>query len=76
MNRGSVLLTLRHYGREPARLLPALGNIGLNYIAPLLAPKLVGRISGDPGIGVGTTLPYVLGFAGVMLPATASSTCT
>jgi ATP-binding cassette subfamily B protein len=71
-----VLVALRYYGREPARLLPALGNVGLNCIAPLLAPKLVGRISGDPGIGVGTTLPYVLGFAGAMLPATASSACT
>ncbi|MFE2219754.1 ABC transporter ATP-binding protein [Streptomyces canus] len=74
--RGSVLLALRYYGGElarlrrltaPAVLLPALGNIGLNYIAPLLVAKLVGRISADPGIGVGTTLPYVLGFAGVML---------
>ena len=53
---GSVLLALRFYGRElarlrrltvPAMLLPALGNIGINYIAPLIVAKLVGRIAGD-----------------------------
>jgi ATP-binding cassette, subfamily B, bacterial len=74
--RGAVLLALRHYGRElrrlkrltaPAMLLPALGNIGLNYIAPLVVAKLVGRIAGDDRVGLGSTLPYVLGFAGIML---------
>ncbi|MFC9294694.1 ABC transporter ATP-binding protein [Streptomyces sp. NPDC057011] len=77
---GPVLLALRHYGREltrlrwltaPALLLPALGNIGINYIAPLVVAKLVGRIAGDGGdrtaTGSGWTLPYVLGFAGVLL---------
>ncbi|MER5449832.1 ABC transporter ATP-binding protein [Streptomyces sp. NPDC002764] len=76
--RGSVLLALRYYGRElarlrrltaPAMLLPALGNIGLNYIAPLIVAKLVARIAGDDGAGLGATLPYVIGFAGVMLLA-------
>ncbi|MFF3793119.1 ABC transporter ATP-binding protein [Streptomyces sp. NPDC001981] len=75
-SRGSVLLALRYYGRElarcprltvPAMLLPALGNIGINYIAPLVVAKLVGRIAGDKGISLGSTLPYVLGFAGVLL---------
>ena len=42
---GAVVLALRYYGRElsrlrllavPAMLLPALGNIGINYIAPLV----------------------------------------
>ncbi|MCX5062960.1 ABC transporter ATP-binding protein/permease [Streptomyces sp. NBC_00201] len=74
--RGAVLLALRYYGRElarlrrmalPAMLLPALGNIGLNYIAPLVVAKLVGRIADDSGIGIRSTLPYVLGFAGVLL---------
>ncbi|MET9951901.1 ABC transporter ATP-binding protein [Streptomyces sp. NPDC006339] len=78
--KGPVLLALRHYGRElarlrlltvPALLLPALGNIGIAYIAPLLVAKLVGRIAGDDGAGAGTglgaMLPYVLGFAGVLL---------
>ncbi|MFJ3305005.1 ABC transporter ATP-binding protein [Streptomyces sp. NPDC086549] len=78
--RGPVLLALRYYGRElarlrrltvPAMLLPALGNIGLNYIAPLVVAKLVGRIAGDTGDSLGATLPYVLGFVGVMLLAEA-----
>ena len=43
-------------------LLPALGNIGINYIAPLVVAKLVGRIAGDTGTTVSSTLPYVLGF--------------
>ncbi|MFI5634755.1 ABC transporter ATP-binding protein [Streptomyces sp. NPDC051664] len=75
-SKGSVLLALRYYGRElarlprltvPAMLLPALGNIGISYIAPLVVAKLVGRIAGDTGISIGSTLPYVLGFAGVLL---------
>ncbi|MFJ2746981.1 ABC transporter ATP-binding protein [Streptomyces sp. NPDC087297] len=78
--RGSVLLALRYYGRElarlrwltaPAMLLPALGNIGINYIAPLIVAKLVGRISGGGSTTVDAMLPYVLGFAGVLLLAEA-----
>ncbi|GHE82341.1 ABC transporter ATP-binding protein [Streptomyces spiralis] len=78
--RGAVLLALRCYGRElsrlrrltvPAMLLPAVGNIGLNYIAPLVVAKLVARIAGDGRVSLGATLPYVLGFAGVMLGAEA-----
>ncbi|MFI8961855.1 ABC transporter ATP-binding protein [Streptomyces sp. NPDC053493] len=74
--RGPVLLALRYYGRElarlrlltvPAMLLPALGNIGINYIAPLVVAKLVGRIAGGSGTGLDAMLPYVLGFAGVLL---------
>ncbi|MYS19999.1 MULTISPECIES: ABC transporter ATP-binding protein [unclassified Streptomyces] len=76
--RGSVLLALRYYGAElarlrrltaPALLLPAVGNIGISYIAPLVVAKLVGRISADHGIAVSATLPYVLAFAGVLLLA-------
>ncbi|MGO4757371.1 ABC transporter ATP-binding protein, partial [Streptomyces sp. 2MCAF27] len=76
--RGPVLLALRYYGRElsrlrrvtvPAMLLPALGNIGINYIAPLIVAKLVGRIAGDSDVSIGSTLPYVLGFVGVLLLA-------
>jgi ATP-binding cassette subfamily B protein len=78
--KGSVVLALRYYGRElsrlrrlaaPAMLLPALGNTGLDYIAPLLVAKLVGRVAGDGGVSVDAMLPYVLGFAGVMLLAEA-----
>ncbi|MEU9189013.1 ABC transporter ATP-binding protein [Streptomyces sp. NPDC048484] len=76
--KGAVLLALRCYGRELARfklfsvpgmLLPALGNIGINYIAPLIVAKLVGRIAVDGGITVTAALPYVLAFAGVLLLA-------
>ncbi|WP_432087070.1 ABC transporter ATP-binding protein [Streptomyces sp. bgisy095] len=77
-SKGSVLLALRHYGREllrlrwltaPAMLLPALGNIGIFYVAPLVVAKLVGQVAGDGADagGVGAHLPYVLGFAGVLL---------
>ncbi|WP_084700438.1 ABC transporter ATP-binding protein [Streptacidiphilus anmyonensis] len=76
--RGAVLLALRHYGREmvrlrrmtlPAMLAPALGNIGISYIAPLIVAKLVARIADDPGKDLTTAalMPYVLGFAGVLL---------
>ncbi|WP_078603431.1 MULTISPECIES: ABC transporter ATP-binding protein [unclassified Streptomyces] len=76
----SVLLALRYYGRElarlrrltvPAMLLMALGNIGINYVAPLIVAKLVGDIAGDGDVTVDSTLPYVLGFAGVLLLAEA-----
>ncbi|MCC0093852.1 ABC transporter ATP-binding protein/permease [Streptomyces flavotricini] len=81
--RGPVVLALRYYGRElarlrrltaPAMLMPAIGNIGINYIAPLVVAKLVGRIADDDaaGIGLGAALPYVLGFAGVLLLSEAS----
>ncbi|WP_329395472.1 ABC transporter ATP-binding protein [Streptomyces melanogenes] len=76
-SRGSVLLALRYYGRElarlrrltaPAMLLPTVGNIGIQYIAPLVVAKLVARIAEDGGsVGMGPMLPYVLGFAGVLL---------
>ncbi|MER6528221.1 ABC transporter ATP-binding protein [Streptomyces sp. NPDC001508] len=78
--RGSVLLALRYYGRElarlrrltaPAMLLPALGNIGIAYIAPLIVAKLVADLADDPETAVGSVLPYVLGFAGVLLFAEA-----
>ena len=74
--RGAVILALRHYGRElvrlrrltgPAMLLPAVGNIGINYIAPLIVAELVGRIADNTRIAVGSMLPYVAGFAGVLL---------
>ncbi|MGI5413479.1 ABC transporter ATP-binding protein [Streptomyces chartreusis] len=72
----SVLLALRHYGRELTRLkwlvmptmaLSAVGNIGINYVAPLIVAKLVGEIAGDGDITVASTVPYVAGFVGVLL---------
>ncbi|MFI6657601.1 ABC transporter ATP-binding protein [Streptomyces sp. NPDC050523] len=73
-----MFLALRYYGRElarlrlltvPAMLLPAVGNIGINYVAPLVVAKLVGRIATGGGSGVRSALPYVLGFAGILLLA-------
>ncbi|MEU5095287.1 ABC transporter ATP-binding protein [Streptomyces sp. NPDC020996] len=78
--RGSVLLALRYYGREltrlrwltlPAMLLPALGNIGINYLAPLAVAKLAGRIADGARLTLHAALPYVLAFAGVLLLAEA-----
>ncbi|MFJ8764274.1 ABC transporter ATP-binding protein [Streptomyces clavifer] len=78
--KGSVLLALRYYGRElvrhrwltaPAMLLPALGNIGINYIAPLIVAKLVGHLADGGGTALGSLLPYVVAFAGVLLLAEA-----
>lgn len=76
-----MLLALRYYGRElrrlrrltvPAMLMPALGNIGISYVAPLIVAKLVGRIAGDGrGVSIGAALPYVLAFGGVLLLAEA-----
>src|SRR6202035_2352375 len=72
----AVLLALRYYGRQmaqlrrftvPAMLLPALGNTCIFYIAPLIVAHLVGRLAG-PGLAwIGAAMPYVLGFAGVLL---------
>ncbi|WP_199546036.1 ABC transporter ATP-binding protein [Streptomyces sp. N35] len=73
---GAVLLALRYYRRElgrlrrftiPALLLPALGNIGTHYIAPLVVAKLAGRIADGGDSSAGAVMPYVLGFAAVML---------
>ncbi len=76
--KGSVALALRYYGREllrlrwwtlPAMLLPALGTTGISYIAPLFVAKLVGRVADGEGVTHAVLLPYVLGFAGVLLLA-------
>ncbi|MEU3888734.1 ABC transporter ATP-binding protein [Streptomyces sp. NPDC029041] len=78
--RRSVLLALRYYGRElsrlrrwtaPTMLLSALGNIGINYVAPLIVAKLVADIAGNKDVTAGSALPYVLGFAAVLLVAEA-----
>ncbi|MFJ6572732.1 ABC transporter ATP-binding protein [Streptomyces sp. NPDC091292] len=76
--KGAVLLVLRYYGRElsrlrrltvPAMLLPAVGNIGIAYLAPLIVAKLVADMADGADVGIGPALPYVLGFAGVLLLA-------
>jgi ATP-binding cassette, subfamily B, bacterial len=76
----AVLLALRHYWRElasrkrmavPALLGPAVGNIGINYLAPLVVAGLVGRIAGGMDITFATVAPWILAFAGVLLIAEA-----
>jgi ATP-binding cassette, subfamily B, bacterial len=72
----AVLYALRCYGSQmgrlwrftvPAMLLPALGNTGISYVAPLIVAMLVGRFAGHGPMGISTATPYVLGFAGVLL---------
>lgn len=79
--RGPVRLALRHYLKElsrqgglsaPALLLPALGNIGITYIAPLVVAKLVGRIADGGTLGLREALPYVGLFTVVLLLAETS----
>ena len=74
--KGAVLLALRYYGRQmarlwrftvPAMLLPALGNTCIYYVAPLIVAQLVGRFAGHALTGIGAAMPYVLGFVGVLL---------
>ncbi|MGQ0716225.1 MAG: ABC transporter ATP-binding protein [Pseudonocardiales bacterium] len=78
--KSAVLLALRYYGRElarnrlvalPALLLPALGNTCLFYLAPLIVAQLAGRLASGADTGAATVLPYVLGFAALMLLAEA-----
>ena len=75
-DKGAVMLAVRYYRREltrlwpitlPAMLGPALGNIGLAYLAPLLVAQLVTRITENAHLTLGSALPYVLGFTGIML---------
>ena len=74
--KGAVLLALRYYGRQmarlwrftvPAMLLPALGNTCIYYVAPLIVAQLVGRFAGHALTGIDAAMPYVLGFVGVLL---------
>ncbi|MET0132632.1 MAG: ABC transporter ATP-binding protein [Kibdelosporangium sp.] len=76
--KGAVLLALRFYGRElarhklitgPALLLPALGNTCLMYLAPLIVGSLAGRIAEGGDTSTSAVLPYILGFAGLLLVA-------
>ncbi|MFE5598234.1 ABC transporter ATP-binding protein [Streptomyces coelicoflavus] len=78
--RSAVVLALRHYLREllrlrrlalPALLLPAVGNIGIRYVAPLLIAKLAGQAADGDGLALGPALPYVVGFGVTLLLAEA-----
>src|SRR5262249_29873512 len=68
----AVLLALRYYGRQmarlwrftgPAMLLPALGNTCLFYVAPLIVAHLIGRFARHGPAGIGAAMPDLLGFA-------------
>src|SRR4051795_82892 len=74
----AVLLALRYYGREMARLkrftgpgmlLTSLGTTCISYVAPLVVAQLVGRLASHKSFGVSAAVPYVLGLAGVLLLA-------
>ncbi|KUN86398.1 ABC transporter ATP-binding protein [Streptomyces griseoruber] len=78
--RSAVVLALRRYVREvmrlrrlalPALLLPAMGNIGIRYVAPLLIAKLAGQAADGSGLTLTSALPYVLGFGVTLLLAEA-----
>src|SRR6185312_7689523 len=75
-DKGSVMLAVRFYRRElvrlrrfalPAALGPAIGNIGILYLAPLVVSELVARIAGNAHLPLGSAFPYVLGFTGILL---------
>ncbi|WP_318271894.1 ABC transporter ATP-binding protein [Microbispora triticiradicis] len=70
------MLALRYYCGElkrqwpiaaPALVLPAIGNICLFYLAPLAVAGLVGHLSGGRDGSFDALLPYVLGFAALLL---------
>ncbi|MFD0539183.1 hypothetical protein ACFQY7_41085 [Actinomadura luteofluorescens] len=72
----AVLLALRYYcgvlRRQwrislPAMTLPAVGNICLFYLTPLMVAALVGHLAEGGENDLAALLPYVLGFAGLML---------
>ncbi|HJT03796.1 MAG TPA: ABC transporter ATP-binding protein [Pseudonocardiaceae bacterium] len=74
--KAAVMLALRYYGRElarnrlvavPALVLPALANICLLYLAPLIVAQLAGRLAGGTDSSAATALPYVLGFTALLL---------
>ncbi|MEO6083933.1 MAG: ABC transporter ATP-binding protein [Umezawaea sp.] len=76
VRKNAVLLALRLYGRELRRhgvlsvgalVSPALGVTCQLYLAPLAVGALVGRLAGGGDTSLGTVLPYVLAFGGLML---------
>jgi ATP-binding cassette subfamily B protein len=74
----AVLLALRYYWQEltsskrmavPALLGPALGNVFIHYVSPLLVAGLVGQLVAGMPVRFGTVAPWILGFVGVLLVA-------
>lgn len=73
--KSAVRLVLRYYLLQlrlkwpvatPALLLPALGNICLFYLAPLLVASLVGRLAAGES-EIDALIPYVIGFGAILL---------
>jgi ATP-binding cassette, subfamily B, bacterial len=74
--RSALRLALRLYLGElranwpiasGALLLPALGNICVNYLPPLVVAQLVGRLASGTELSTAMLAPYVLAFAGALL---------
>ena len=71
-----MLLVLRYYGGQmarlrrftvPAMLMPALGSTGISYVAPLVVAALIGRFTAHGAVTTAEAMPYVLGYAGLLL---------
>jgi ATP-binding cassette subfamily B protein len=76
LRRRAVLLALRSYcdvlRRQwrvslPAMFFPALGNTCLYYLTPLVVAALIGHLAGGGKGDLAALLPFLLGFAGLML---------
>ena len=74
--RAALRLALRLYAREMRRrplltlcalVLPAFGNICLNYLPPLAVAAVVGRVLAGETLTAALITPYVWGFAAAML---------
>jgi ATP-binding cassette, subfamily B, bacterial len=74
----AVLLALRYYWRElvsrkaiavPALFFPAIGNICINYVTPLVVAGLAGRLVDGMPVEFATVAPWIFGFAAVLLAA-------
>lgn len=74
--RAALRLALRSYNKElvrhkgvsiPALIFPALGNIALFYIPPLVVARLAGRLSDGADPGAGFLAPYLLVFIGSLI---------
>ncbi|MEV0620567.1 ABC transporter ATP-binding protein [Nonomuraea sp. NPDC050404] len=76
VRKSAVLLALRYYWGEmrrqwrvavPALTAPALGNVCLFYLAPLAVAGVVGHLAEGGDGSVPALLPYILGFAALLL---------
>jgi len=77
----ALKLVLRRYGRQVRRrpalaltalLLPAIGDLLVFYVPPLIVAKLLAAFAGDRQLSTGDLIPYVLAFTGVWLAGEAA----